>query len=671
MKYMELVFASDLPNLSYILSGKKAFFYSYCDTGFKNKWTGLWAMPYKYLEYFAFKINDEWLSPDTITTFSSDETQSSQEFELKELKVKEFSFVPENHRAFICRLVLENLATKSKNVTVDLEVAINIREREENWHDRTYNKYVSNGKFIVSSGKGYLVFGSIPQSNIISKEEYKDHRPSGELQRCFIPGIYRVNVVLPSRGREEVTVVFACGENEFEASSNFEECKKSFLQIHDEKRSFYSHILSDSKFKSGISNLDKLFRLNVISLEKLAFNSKFGSGYFAGLPWFTQFWGRDLGWMIPAIVDYGNFESAKETLRTLAMFQSESGEIPSTIHMNARIDYNSIDSTPLWIAALNHYITNSGDVKFLEEMQSNLNRALQWCRKRDEDKDGFIEHGKDSEYKGYTWMDTLDRGIKAVEVQAFWIEALESASNLYKILGNKKLSESLKKEVLELKTKFEKTFWNEGENFYYDRITANGKDKRKSINAVFPLLFNLSRYPKKVLEKFEQEDFYSPYGIRTFSKQEDIFSPGGYHTGSIWGFTTVALACAEFMNNRTEKGLEILNLMSKRLSENCVGSIGEVWNSETNELMGCCLQGWSSALVIRCIDEYFLGLKLNAFENSIVVSPSLLEGMSIERRKRVGDDFVNLKIERKGNKVKVDYTSDKGKAYKIIVAPKV
>lgn len=664
---MELVFGSNLANLTYILAGKKAFFHRYCDTGFKNKWTGLWAMPHKFLEYFAFKINGEWLSPKTTSIFSSDEIRASHEFNLTGLKTKEFLFVPENHKALACLLTLENLDPKDKKIPVEIEVAVNIREREENFHERKYSKNVSNGKVVVKSDKGCFTFGSMPKGSIVSEEAYKDHYPSGEQQRCFIPGIYRTEINLPGGEESGVVFVFGCGENEQEAIFNCEETERLFPQFFIVKKNVYSTLLLNSRFESGVDSLDKLFQLNVVAMEKLSFQSKLGSGYFAGYPWFTQFWGRDLGWMIPAVVDYGNFEDAKWSLRTMAKFQSKDGAIPNTVYMNGHIDYNSIDATPLWAIALEHYVMNSGDIDFLKEMKNNLDRAMEWCRAGDIDRDGFLEHGNFG--KG-TWMDTLDRGTKTIEVQAFWIEALRSVSNLYKILGELELSNSLMRVVLKLKSKFENTFWDESDGFYYDRITDNGGDKRKTINAVFPLLFGISTHPRTVLDKIH-ENFSSPSGVTTVSRHEKDFNPSGYHTGSSWGFTTLALACAEFANGRTEEGLKILNMMSKKMFENCIGSLGEVWNSETNELTGCCLQGWSSALAIRCIDEYFLGLKINALENSITVSPSILEGMYIQRIKRIGDDIVALRIERKNNKIKVDYISDKGKSYKLIIAPKM
>jgi glycogen debranching enzyme len=669
-EYMELIFNSNLSNLSYILSGKRAFFYRYCDTGFKNKWAGLWAMPLKFVEYFAIKINGEWLSPNTIVTFTSDEFHSEHKFQLKGMNVREFLFVPEGKKSLVCKLMLENMQAENKNAEIDLEVAVNIREREENWHDRKYNRIIANGKVIVSSSKGCIVYGSSPKGDVVSSEEYKDHYPSGEFERCFLPGIYRINASVPAKGKAEVTIVFACGEQELETSSDFEEQKDIVPALLIEKQNASIPFLESSRLKSKNEALDNLFYLNVLALEKLAFSSNLGFGYFAGLPWFTQFWGRDLGWMIPAIVDYGNFDGARMALKTLAKFQSDDGRIPNVIYMNGDVDYNSVDATLLWIIALHHYVFNSGDLEFLREVQSGLTNAMKWYWDKIRDKDGFIKHGKDSGLGNDTWMDTLDRGVKAVEVEAFWIEALKDLANLYNLLGNQRIANTLQNESIELKSKFGKMFWDSEDNFYYDRITNNGIDKRKTINAIFPLLFNISLSPKKVLERFEGYGFRTPFGITTVSKKEKGFDPAGYHTGSIWGFTTLAVGCAEFANNRNERGLEILSLMGKRMFENCIGAIGEVWNSETNEPIGCCLQGWSSAFAIRCIDEYLLGLKINAFENSIILSPSLEEGMHIERRKRIGDDIVDLKIERKNNQAKVDYTSAKGKTYKIILAPK-
>lgn len=80
------------------------------------------------------------------------------------------------------------------------------------------------------------------------------------------------------------------------------------------------------------------------------------------------------------------------------------------------------------------------------------------------------------------------------------------------------------------------------------------------------------------------------------------------------------------------------------------------------------MQAWSS-LAIRAIDECMLGIKVNALKNKLIVSPCLLDGMKVKRRKRVGDDWVDLTFKRKGRRVEIKYESQQKKEYKLIKAP--
>jgi len=667
---MSLILAKDLFQRSYILSGKKSFLYRFCDTGFKTKWTGLWQGSKKFLEYFAFKINDRWLSPSNCHNFELSEIDASHHFSVNNLSIKEFLLVPELFPSLICLLSVQNSSSEQEKVKLELEIAANIREREENWHDREYELKTQEKRVIINSSKGSMVFGSSPPGDLFLDKYYKDHYPSGDKQRCFIPGIYSLNFILEPISAKEILFIFSLGKNENEAFLNWEKIKNSLFSIFLEKERSYQKLLFNSKLETSINEINELFKWSVVDLEKLSFNSELGHCYFAGFPWFTQFWGRDLAWTIPAIVDIGNFETARNSLELLSKFQSNEGEIPSVVYLNGKKDYESIDATPLWIIALYHYIINSGDISFLKEVKENFFKALDWLKQKDSDKDGFIEHG-DRE----TWMDTLDRGVKAVEVQAFLITALKVGANLAKILWNN--GREIKEDAIRIEQKFEKEFWNEEENFYFDRINQ-GKDKTKTINSIFPLIFGISQNPRKVLEKIEGEEFTSQFGMRTMSKNELKFNPAGYHTGSAWGWLTALAACVEFKNKRPEIGLDYLKVLYNNLNQNCVGALGEAWNSENNDVIlskefcqepGACLQAWSSALVVRCVDEFMLGMRINALNNTIILSPSLSSGFRIIRRKRIGNDIVDFLIQRIGSRLNIKYNSKNQKEYRIILSP--
>jgi glycogen debranching enzyme len=273
-------------------------------------------------------------------------------------------------------------------------------------------------------------------------------------------------------------------------------------------------------------------------------------------------------------------------------------------------------------------------------------------------------------------MDTLDRDGKPIEVQAIWHECLLSLKKLSEILGENLIDFSYTNEI---KRKIE-DFWNASSCLYFDRIKWKFKDEKKTINSIFPVFFKISKNPIKVLEKIESEEFTSPFGVRSLSKNDPSFNPLGYHTGSIWSWITGLTACAEFAHGRPEKGLEYLKILGKMFDKNCLGSLDEAWNSEDGDAVllkeagyepSGFFQGWGFASVIRCIDEHMLGLNIDAINKTIFASPSLLDGMKVLRVKRIGDDLVEIKMERKGDELKINVKSLKGKDYKLIKVPKI
>ena len=652
---------------SYILSGRNCFFHRYCDSGFKTKWTGLWGDSKKFLDYFAFKVDGTWLSPNNCYMVEYDEAVCIHNYSLDGIEAKEILFVPENGKILFVTLQIVNRKLKERRVRIELEVGVNIREMEENWHERKYQYKLFQHAVIVDSSKGTLIYGADYPFSFRTLSIYRDHYP-GELERCFIPGILYMDTPIKPEAAVKVNFAFACGENRREAYLNFKLGSGHVDQRLTEKRRRYLEVLDGALLRTGIKDIDELFRWSVLGLEKLIHRSSVGLGVFAGYPWFTQYWGRDSGWVIPAIIDYGNFEDACEALRTLADFQSDEGEIPNLIHLYHGASYGSSDATPLWIISLAHYVLNSGDIKFLREYEDDLMRAIEWCRTRDINGDGLLETDN-----RYTWMDTLERRGAPVDLQAIWFKTLTDAKNLLNILGVKGVDPL---EIKSLKNRIEEEFWNEKEGFYYDRVKDGEKSNIKTVNSIFPVLFGVSREPLRVIEKLEGEEFTGAFGIRTLSKNEPTFNPAGYHTGSAWGWINGLMASIEFLYGRADMGLKYLSILKSVFGRNCICSLDEAWNADNADptlLKGygrepsAVFQAWSFGSIIRCIDEYMLGLRIDALNRRIEVSASLKDGMEITRRKRIGNDLVDLKIKQTNGKVKVNYVSRGGSKYRLTI----
>ena len=163
------------------------------------------------------------------------------------------------------------------------------------------------------------------------------------------------------------------------------------------------------------------------------------------------------------------------------------------------------------------------------------------------------------------------------------------------------------------------------------------------------------------------------------SKNIGFYKPDGYHDGASWGLINGLMALAEFRMGRILEGLNYLKIVYKQANRFCLRCIPEAWNSDTGEMIlrkpigyerAAFLLGMSSAAVIKAVEEGLLGIEVDAFKKVIYLKPSITEGTYF-RRKRIGSDWVDLKISRTDNKLEFAYKSSKGIKYRIIPLPRV
>ena len=152
-------------------------------------------------------------------------------------------------------------------------------------------------------------------------------------------------------------------------------------------------------------------------------------------------------------------------------------------------------------------------------------------------------------------------------------------------------------------------------------------------------------------------NFTTEWGIRSMPNNEAEYDPDAYHKGNIWGLITGWGACAEFSRGSPENGLNYIKMLISDFSSNCIGGISEVWSGDIKMPMGCAMQGWNSAMVIRAIDDFMLGLKVDAFRSDeprhcVTVRPRLPDSINeIRRKRRVRDNWVDIDIKRKGDAI--------------------
>ena len=105
----------------------------------------------------------------------------------------------------------------------------------------------------------------------------------------------------------------------------------------------------------------------------------------------------------------------------------------------------------------------------------------------------------------------------------------------------------------------------------------------------------------------------TPYGLRTLAPghpdykttyQGDLWArDAAYHQGTVWPWLIGPFVDAWLRTypdqKKTARGF--LERLAGQFNEQCVGTIGEVWDAEEPHLpRGCVAQAWSVAEVLRC-----------------------------------------------------------------------
>lgn len=373
---MKYTLHENLYQYSGISSNLHGFLNRYLDTGFKSKWSGYWSPPYKFLDYYAIKINGIWLNPNSLEA-----TEYGDNFifhhETDSLTVTEKVETPDSLPGFKLRLEIKNKTEEKKAVHTVLEPGVDIRKVDEDIGPEDYQLEEGKDRLTVTNSEGKLMI----TSSEFEKENssYKKEHFPGERQKCFIPGqlVFRKEV---AAGEKEII------EIEFTTSN------ASFRSI-------------DSIDQDLKNPLGRTFNSSIDSMENLIYD-KNGLGIIAGHPWFQSYWARDTFWTVLGLIDAGYFELSHEILHNFA----EKG-IPGKINLEGEDEQlQRSDKEPLFIIAADklrrHYRVSKEIEDAMESAMSEL-----------EIDENIVEHSKTG-----TWMDTIERQ-KAVDIQSLWLEA--------------------------------------------------------------------------------------------------------------------------------------------------------------------------------------------------------------------------------------------------------
>lgn len=385
---------------------------------------------------------------------------------------------------------------------------------------------------------------------------------------------------------------------------------------------------------------------------------QYGPGIWAGLPWFRDNWGRDTFIALPGtLLVSGRFDEARAVLDAFAARQQRDpgspdyGRVPNRVATHQPTIYNTVDGTPWLLRAGLESVRYSGDVEFADRL-IDLARIYFEGAQQHLDAEGLLRHA-DAD----TWMDARvyesgpawsPRGDRAVEIQALWITALESAAELAEARGRGSEAALWRTQAQRARGAVLDRFVV-GERVA-DRLRPDGSaDLARRPNAL--MLISVPWSPilhvgaEARLLRDSVEHLLFPYGIASLVPAHPWFHPrhealrhgqpelhhkdAAYHNGTVWGWNAGFAITALNRHGQQELAWRLTRELSRQiLHVGTRGSMSELLDAARGEdgqpvPSGTYAQSWSVAEFTRNAWQDYLGLRPDLLRNTLRFVPAL------------------------------------------------
>ncbi len=352
-----------------------------------------------------------------------------------------------------------------------------------------------------------------------------------------------------------------------------------------------------------------------------------GRSVIAGYPWFGE-WGRDTMVALPGLaLATGRPEIARGVLRTFFQFVDR-GLLPNMIPEEGDAAlYNSVDAALWAIEAVRQYFDATHDIEFVREVFPVLagivaaySRGTRFNIRADP-KDGLLSAGEPGVQ--LTWMDAkvgnwlvTPRMGKPVEVNALWVQALATVSDLSVVVGGPSRNFS---PLGALARQHFARFWNPARGCCFDVVDGPAGDdpslRPNQIVAASLADSGLSLTQRRAIVAVCAKRLLTSFGLRSLAPEESGYCGhyGGpqyerdaaYHQGTAWGWLLGPFALAHFRAYGDRKrALSFLEPMADHLRIAGLGTASEIFDGDPPfAARGCIAQAWTAGEILRAWTE--------------------------------------------------------------------
>ncbi|HYT22861.1 MAG TPA: amylo-alpha-1,6-glucosidase [Candidatus Polarisedimenticolia bacterium] len=360
-----------------------------------------------------------------------------------------------------------------------------------------------------------------------------------------------------------------------------------------------------------------------------------GRSIIAGYHWFGD-WGRDTMIALPGLtLTTGRPGVALQILLAFSRYV-DGGMLPNNFpDAGGNPEYNTVDAALWFFEAIRQYVVATQDTATLQSLfpvlAGMIDAHIAGTRYNIhvDPADGLLYAGVPGVQ--LTWMDAkisdwvvTPRTGKAVEINALWINALETMAGFARLLA--KPGDAYEQRAAKTKNSFQ-TFWNADRNCCFDVIDSPGIGNDASLrpNQIFAVSLPVSPLTpeqRKAVVDVCARHLLTSHGLRSLAPGEPGYSGhyGGspsdrdaaYHQGTVWGWLLGPFALAHYRVYHDRKAaLRFLEPLGRQIYASGLGTLSEIFDGDPRFTpRGCIAQAWTVAEVLRVWHEIASGKKL-------------------------------------------------------------
>lgn len=560
-----------------------------------------------------------------------------------------------------------------------------------------YERLAGLNGWIISGQKGELntmvSFNAAPESHLIGQYDsiqFKNNRLNGkQTSRIQVHGGFVFDASQMNTRSLDVSIV-AGSESKDETIGLFRSESRYFSQLFKKTSDYYQSLLKNSLV---IQSPDPVFneaynwailRTDQFLQETPGIGTSLMAGFgttargwngrhpISGRPGYAWYFGRDAQWSGMAISDYGDFEMVKKILTVFDRYMDVNGKIYHELTSSGAVHYDASDASPLYLVLAAHYLKQSGDLNFIQNLWPGLKKTWDYVLSTDTDGDGLIENTN----VGHGWIEggNLYGTHTEFYLAACQVAAANAMSYMADAMKDNGLIESSKIVATNTLKIIDQDFWNKSQSYFNNGKMKDGSymPDKTSLASVGVYLNAVGDQEKafKVASELSRNEYSTDWGLRIISEFNRNYNPRAYHEGMVWPLFTGWGSLAEYASGCYTSGYMHLMQNMNNYRQWALGCMPETLNGQTFTPGGVCpLQCWSETMILQSAIEGLLGLNSNALNNELTLSPRFpwdwnsafvsnirLNNTRISLKMEKGTSETTFIFTRNGNSVKLDFS---------------